>query len=260
MNVIDQIHQHRSIRKYKPDPVPRDMLHDVISAGIRASSSGNMQSYSIIVSQDEDLRRELYNAHRKQDMILDAPLMITFCADFHRMRQWLKLRQAPDNFDNFLAFMIGSIDAILVSQNVALAAESKGLGICYLGSTLVFADRVGEVLQLPDTVVPVVGFCMGFPDEDPELRHRLPYHALVHEGTYREYDQGDIENAYRHKEQIDWERYMASPGLQDRVETHGVENLAQLYTTLKYTRDFHQKYSRKLLSYLTDKGFMNHGE
>ncbi len=260
MSVIDHIHQHRSIRKYTGDPVPRDTLRDVLSAGIRASSSGNMQSYSIIVSQKEDLRRELYEAHRQQDMILDAPVLITFCADFHRMRQWLKLRQAPDNFDNFLAFMIGAIDAVLVSQNVALAAESEGLGICYLGSTLVFADQVGKVLQLPDTVVPVVGFCMGFPDEDPELRHRLPYHALVHEGTYQEYDKEDIESIYHQKEHIDWERYMASPRLQEKAEKRGVENLAQLYTTLKYTKDFHQAYSRELLSYLTEKKFMNHGD
>jgi len=260
MTVIDQIHQHRSIRKYKPDSVPRDTMREVISAGIRASSSGNMQSYSIIISQDEDLRGELFEAHQRQDMILDAPVLITFCADFHRMRQWLKLRQAPDNFDNFLAFMIGAIDAILVSQNVALAAESKGLGICYLGSTLVFADQVGEVLQLPDTVVPVVGFCMGFPDESPEKRHRLPYHALVHEGTYHAYDKKDIESSYHHKEQIDWERYMSSSHLRERVEKSGVDNLAQLYTTLKYTRDFHQEYSRKLLSHLTEKGFMNHGD
>lgn len=259
MNVIQQIHHHRSIRKFKSDQVPDETVQAILSAGIRASSSGNMQSYSIIVTRDPDRRRALFQAHRKQEMILDAPIFLTFCADFHRMREWLRLNDAPDNFDNFLAFMIGAIDAVLVSQNAALAAESQGLGICYLGSTLVFADEVGQVLQLPETVVPVVGFCLGYPDEDPDLRHRLPYRGLVHQETYNDYTKEDIRDVYREKEDIDWQRYLASPRLRQQVEAQGIENLAQLYTTAKYTQAFHQEYSRKLLDYLARKGFMNHG-
>lgn len=259
MNVIDQIHKHRSIRKYKPDPVPEDTLQKILSAGIRASSSGNMQSYSIILIKEEEQRKDLYLALGEQPMVLDAPIFVTFCADFHRMRQWVALRDAADNFDNFLAFMIGAIDAILVSQNVALAAESEGLGICYLGGTLVNCDRVGKTLHLPKNVVPVVGFCLGYPDEDPALRHRLPFDGLVHEGGYQAYTKEDIDRIYHKKEQVDWERYMKSSRLRKLVKQQGVENLAQLYTGVKYTRDFYQEYSRKILAYLEEQGFMNNG-
>ena len=105
MSVIEQIHQHRSIRKYKPDPVPEDLLNMVLEAGIRASSSGNMQTYSIIVTGEKTLREQLYKAHFDQNMVLQAPLLLTFCADFHRMRQWLRISNAQDSFDNFMSFM-----------------------------------------------------------------------------------------------------------------------------------------------------------
>jgi len=90
-------------------------------------------------------------------------------------------------FDNFMSFMIAAIDAILVSQNVALAAESQGLGICYIGSTLANCDQIGRILKLPHNVVPVVGFSLGYPDEDPALRDRLPLDGLVHYETYEDY-------------------------------------------------------------------------
>ena len=80
-------------------------------------------------------------------MVLDAPVLLTFCADFHRMRHWLQVSDAPDSFDNFMSFMVAAIDATLVSQNVALAAESLGLGICYMGSTLANCDQIGRILQ-----------------------------------------------------------------------------------------------------------------
>ena len=104
-------------------------LTEVLDAGVRASSSGNMQTYSIIVTRDRALREQLYEPHMEQEMVLDAPALLTFCADFRRMRHWLRLSAAPDNFDNFMSFMIAAIDATLVSQNVALAAEARGLGL-----------------------------------------------------------------------------------------------------------------------------------
>ena len=174
LTTIKQIHAHRSIRRYKPDPIPGSLLNKILEAGIRASSSGNMQTYSIIATGDLALREQLYQAHFEQNMVLEAPLLLTFCADFRRMRQWLRISNAPDNFDNFMSFMIAAIDAILVSQNVALAAESEGLGICYLGSTFSNCDQVGKILQLPSSVVPVVGFTLGYANEDPELPRSPP--------------------------------------------------------------------------------------
>ncbi|MCO6451666.1 MAG: nitroreductase family protein [Caldilineales bacterium] len=249
--------RHRSIRAYKGDPVPDDILTNILEAGVRASSSGNMQTYSIIVTRDLELRKQLYIPHMNQKMVLEAPVLLTFCADFHRMRHWLRVSDAPDNFDNFMSFMIAAIDAILVSQNVALAAESYGLGICYMGSTLANCDRIGEILNLPPNVVPVVGFSLGYPDEDPAPRDRLPLSGLVHYETYQDYDDDAIREIYREREVKGWERYMASERLRKLVEKSGVENLAQLYTVVKYTRESHQGYSQRVLDYLARQDFMN---
>ncbi|MCD4684704.1 MAG: nitroreductase family protein [Anaerolineae bacterium] len=257
--VFETIHRHRSIRQYKPDPVPNDLLRDILAAGIRASSSGNMQAYSIIVTQDRALREKLYIPHMEQSMVLDAPVLITFCADFHRMRGWLRASNAALSFDNFMSFMIGTIDAVLVSQNVALAAEAQGLGICYLGSTLANCDQIGALLNVPPHVVPVAGFTLGYPDEDPDPRDRLPLEGLVHYETYQDYDAARTKAVYREREVKGWERYMKLPELKAMIEESGVENLAQVYTTVKYTRGTHQAFSRTVLDYLAAQGFMEHG-
>jgi nitroreductase len=257
MDVFEVIHSHRSIRKYKPDPIPDDLLREIMEAGIRASSSGNMQTYSIIVTTERALREQLYEPHMKQAMVLDAPVLLTFCADFHRMRRWLLLSDATDGFDNFMSFMVAAIDAILVSQNVALAAEAKGLGICYLGSTLANCNAVGRILKLPSNVVPVVGYSLGYPDEDPDPRDRLPLEGLVHKEVYEDYSDTRIRQVYRDRERKGWERYMSMPRLRKMVAESGVQNLAQLYTTVKYSRESHQGYSKTILEYLRDQDFMN---
>lgn len=258
MDIIQQIQQHRSIRRYQDREIPEEILKDILQAGIRASSSGNMQAYSIIVTTESDLKAELLEPHLQQSMVVEAPALVTFCADFHRMRRWLALREAPDNFDNFFSFLIGAIDAILVSQNAALAAESHGLGICYLGSTLSNCRKIGRILQVPDNVLPVVGFTLGYPAEDPERRHRLPYSSLVHEETYQEYSDEEILEAYREKEVVGWKRYLGSDRLRKLVEEAGVTNLAELYTTVKYTRGNYQAISRRLLAALQEKDFFHH--
>ena len=259
MNVIEQIHEHRSIRKYKSEPIPEDLLDVILEAGIRTSSSGNMQTYSIIVTRDPGLLEQLLEPHLQQTMVIDAPVLLTFCADFHRMRRWLALSNAPDNFDNYFSFIVAAIDAILVSQTVALAAESKGLGICYLGSTFANADQIGGILNLPKNVVPVTGFSLGYPAENPELRDRLPASGLIHKEKYQSISDEKLLDMYQEREKKGWQRYMQSKWIKERSQKSGVENLAQLYTIVKYTKPSHQGYSGKLLDYLSRQDFMNNG-
>ncbi len=258
MNAIhEQIHQHRSIRKYKKEPVPDEVLNRVLSAALRTSSSGNMQSYSVIVTTDEKIRQSLLPAHFDQSMVTEAPVLVTFCADFHRMRRWLSLRAAPDNFGNFMSFMIAAIDATLAAQTAAIAAEAEGLGICFMGTTLASCDQIAEILKCPDHVVPVVGFSLGYPDETPVDRDRLPLDAIVHRNVYRSETDDEILAAYHDREKAGWKRYNESCELRARIEESGVQNLAQVYTKLKYTRESHVGYSKTVLECLRDRGFMD---
>ena len=257
MDALDTILNHRSIRRYKPDPVSDELLEEVLAAGIRASSYGNMNAYSIVVSRDRATRERLLAPLKMQQMVLDAPAQVTFCADFRRMRKWLAVNDAPDNFDDFFSFMIGAIDAALVAQNAALAAEARGLGICYIGATLGNAHLVGEVLELPEGVVPITGFALGWPDgELPALKDRLPFEALVHYERYDDRDDAGIEEIHQDRNKAGWDRYMAVPRLREQITESGVENLAQVYTTLKYTPELHKKHTATLLAYLRKQGFL----
>ncbi len=248
--------RHRSIRKYKDKAVPEDIIDSILESSTKASSSGNMQAYSIIVTKDVNVKRKLSPLHFNQSMVMEAPVFITFCADFHRMRRWVKLSHAPDNFDNFMSFMIASIDAILASQNAALAAESHGLGLCYLGTTLANCGKIAKVLNCPKNVVPVVGFSLGYPDEAPKERRRLPLKGIVHYDIYKEYSDEEILTIYKDKEISGWKRYNEVPELRKMVLDSGVKNLAQIYTKLKYSRESHIEYSRTIYNCLIDQNFL----
>jgi hypothetical protein len=105
-------------------------------------------------------------------------------------------------------------------------------------------------------VVPVVGFSLGYPDEDPPLRDRLPLEALVHRETYRDDAPEEIQAHYNEKEVKGIARYLDSPELRSFIEMSGAENLAQIYTKVKYTRESHLQYSETVLNYLKAQGFM----
>jgi hypothetical protein len=216
-----------------------------------------MQAYSIIVTTDPNLRQELLVPHFHQKMVTEAPVLLTFCADFHRMRQWLEINEAPPNFDNLMSFMIASIDAILASQNAVLAAEAEGLGICYMGTTLASCQEIARILKCPANVIPVVGFSLGFPNEEPLFRDRLPLQGVVHRETYSDYSAERLSEIYREKEVMGLQRYQSQPELRALIETAGAKNLAQIYTKAKYTRDSHLKYSQDLFDFLKQQNFLN---
>ncbi|MDA3822843.1 MAG: nitroreductase family protein, partial [Bacteroidales bacterium] len=114
---------HKTIRKYKTDPISDELLNTILQAGTRASTTGNMQVYSIVVTKSDEMKDKLAPCHFNQPMIKAAPVVLTFCADFNRFNKWCKARKAEPGYDNFLSFMTAAIDALLVAQNVCIAAE-----------------------------------------------------------------------------------------------------------------------------------------
>ncbi len=227
--------------------MPAKVLDEVLLAGSRASTTGNMQVYSIIVTKNEKIRRQLWEAHFKQDMVLQAPVHLTFCADFNRFTRWCEQRKASPGYDNFLSFFTGAIDALLASQNVALAAESNGLGICYLGTATYMADRIVEILDLPELVVPVACMVVGYPDEQPGLTDRLPLDGVVHEEKYRDYLPEDIDRIYNEKE--------ASQQTKELLAINKKETLAQIFTDNRYTEKDNIYFSKQFLRTIVKQGF-----
>jgi len=248
----DLINNHRSIRRYSSQPVSNALLQEILYASTRASTTGNMQVYSIIVTTDPSLKEKLWEVHFRQNMVKEAPLVLTFCADFNRFNTWCGLRKADPGYDNFLSFMTGAVDALLAAQNCALAAEEYGLGICYLGTTLYNTEKIIEILELPQSVIPVTTLVMGYPDEQPALTDRLPVEAVVHHEKYRNYSSADIDRLYSEKE--------SSVLTAKLLEENKLETLAQVFTEKRYTRKDNVAFSKKLLEVLEKQGFMRNEE
>lgn len=249
---MDTLLKHRSIRKFKSDPVTEESLEIILNAAIRASNTGNMQAYSIIVTRDPQTKSKLWEAHFKQDMVLQAPIHLTFCADFHRFSRWCEFRKADPGYDNFLSFLTGAIDAVIASQNAVIAAEDAGLGICYLGTVTWMADRFIEILELPDLVVPVAAISLGYRDEEPGLTDRLPLEGVVHQEKYQLYTSDLIDRLYKEKESLNETLAL--------LEENKKETLAQVFTDNRYTRKDNRSFSVKFLQTLRKQGFMNNGE
>ncbi len=250
MDTLQTLLGHKTIRKYKSDPIDEALLNKLLEAGIRASTTGNMQLYSIIVSKDADKRKELCKMHFGQKMVEQAPVLLTFCADFNRFNKWCRQRDADPGYDNFLSFFTAAIDALLVAQNVAVAAEAHGLGICYLGTTTYQADKLVDFFNLPEGVIPVTTLVVGYPDEEPEQADRLPDSGVIHQETYRDYSIDDIESIYFEKENL--------PQTARLIEENQLDNLAQIFTYKRYTRKDNLHFSRVFLDVIRDQGYMNH--
>jgi len=247
--MIEAIKNHRSIRKYQKKEIPANLLEEILLAGTRASTTGNMQVYSVIVTTDNVLKEKLWECHFKQDMVLQAPVILTFCADFNRFSKWCMINEAKPGYNNFLSFFTAAIDAMLVAQNVCLEAENKGLGICYLGTTTYMAEKIINVLKLPELVVPVTTVVLGYSDEEPGLTDRLPLGAVLHHETYQNYSEKSIKQLFSEKEQMEFYKNI--------VKENGLENLAQVFAQKRYTRNDNVFFSKALLSVLEKQGFMN---
>ena len=139
--MLENMKNRRTIRKYTTQDIPDALLNELLEVAARASNTGNMQLYSVVITRDKTNKEKLAPAHFNQPMITAAPVVLTFCADANRFVKWAELRDAVAGFDNFQTFIASTIDAMLFAQSFCTAAEEKGLGICYLGTTAYNADK-----------------------------------------------------------------------------------------------------------------------
>ena len=246
--ISDILLNRRTIRKYTSVTVEEELLRKILTMGCRASTTGNMQVYSVVINRDDEKKRELAPLHFNQKMITEAPVVLTFCADFNRFNRWCRLKRAEPGYDNFLSFVTAAIDALLVAQTVCIAAESEGLGICYLGTTTYNAHRIIEVLKLPKGVVPITTVTLGWPAEKPEQVDRLPLEAILHNETYSDYTSEKIDEYYSGKEE--------RSDSQQFINENNKETLAQVFTDVRYKKADNIHFSKILLQVLKDQGFM----
>ncbi len=239
---------HKTIRKYLAKGIEDDVLNEILECGIRASNTGNMQLYSIIVTRDPNKKELLAPFHFNQPMVRNAPVILTICYDFNRFSKWCSLNGAQTNFSNLLWLLNGAVDASILSQNICIAAENRGLGICYLGTVLYNAPEISKVLNLPAGVIPITSITLGYPDQVVEKTDRLPLNSVVHWEEYQDYSDDRIQSIYSEKEKLESSKQF--------VQENGKGNLAQVYAEVRYKSADNRYFSGKLLEMLVAQGFV----
>ena len=244
---MESLKQRRTIRKYQQKDISADLLNDLLETSFRASTVGNMQVYSVIVTRDAERKAKLAPAHFNQPMVQTAPVVLTFCIDLRRFSKWCEQRKAEPGYNNFEWFVTGAVDTLLVAQTFCVAAEEKGLGICYLGTTTYNPQMIVEALELPELVFPIATGTVGGPAEQPEQVDRLPLEAIVHEEVYHDYTPQDIDRFYAYKESL--------PENKQFVLENNKETLAQVFTDVRYTKKDSEAMSENLLNIMKKQGF-----
>lgn len=241
--------KRRSIRRYSRQDVSDELLNELFEVAARASNTGNMQLYSVIVTRDREAKERQAPFHFNQSMATEAPVVLTFCADANRFVRWADNRRASAGFDNLQTFLASAIDAMLLAQAFCDAAEACGLGICFLGTTAYNADKFIAEYRLPRLVVPLVTVTVGYPEEPlPEQPERLPAEAFIHRETYTDYTPEAIDRLYRAKEELETNR--------EYTRINNRETLAQVFTDIRYTRKNNEYFSEVFLQVLKDQGFL----
>ncbi|NIY83102.1 oxygen-insensitive NADPH nitroreductase [Vibrio hepatarius] len=179
---------HRSIRKFTAQPIDKEQLDTILQAGLAASSSSMLQVVSVIRVTDKEKRQQLAKYAGNQAYVDSAAEFLVFCIDYQRHATINPQVQA----DFTELTLIGAVDSGIMAQNCLLAAESMGLGGVYIGGLRNNAQHVDELLGLPQNTAVLFGMCLGHPDQDPEVKPRLPAHVVVHENQYQQLDLDDI--------------------------------------------------------------------
>ncbi len=239
--------QRRTIRRYQEKDVTPALLNELMEIACRASTVGNMQTYSVVITHDAAMKEKLSPAHFNQPMVKKAPVVLTFCVDLNRFSKWCEQRQAIPGYDNLQWFVTGAVDALLAAQTFCVAAEEKGLGICYLGTTTYNPNQIIDALQLPKLVFPITTITLGWPDELPEQVDRLPLEAILHQETYHDYSVEDIDRLYAYKESL--------PENLKFIAENNKETLAQVFTDVRYKKADSEFFSEVLLETLKKQGF-----
>ncbi len=246
----DYFASRATVRAYDPERhISEELLDSILERAMRAPTTGNMQLYTIIVTRDPERKAALTPLHFNQPASTGADVLLTVCADFNRFTRWCQLSKADPGYDNLLSFMSAMTDAVIVAQQIVTIAETEGLGTCYLGTVTYNADKISELLNLPELVIPVACISLGYPAAPAQQCERLPLKAVVHSEQYRTDSDADIIELFKTKDEYE-------PNKQFVVD-NDKETLAQVFTDIRYPRALNESVSSMLEKLLRDKGFLS---
>ena len=240
--------QHRSIRKFTLQDIDEQTLDLILKSACNGSTMGNMQLYSIIVTKDKEKMKTMAPYHFNQPIATNAPVILTFVADVNRFNKYCDYREAETGaYSNLQSYHWAVIDAVIAAQNACVAAESLGLGICWLGTITYNADKFIEAMNLPKLTLPVACIALGYPDENPELTDKLPLEAIVHYENYNDYNKESIDWLYAEKE--------AHENTKKLLIENNLPNLARIFTERRYKKADNEHFAKILEDVIKTQNF-----
>jgi len=207
--VIDLIMKRKSIRAYESRPIPPDVREQILTAAMRAPTAGNMMLYSILEVHDQSMKERLVETCDNQPFIAEAPLVLVFLADYQRWYDYFKFAGVETHLlkggEEMVRpaegdLMLACCDALIAAQTAVLAAESLGLGSCYIGDILENYENHKEMFNLPPYAIPIGMLCIGYPTEEERQREqtrRFEPEFIVFQDRYRRLSGEDFERMFQ---------------------------------------------------------------
>ena len=235
-NTIKQLFERKSVRVYQDKPIEAKEKQLIFNAAIQAPTAGNMTLYSIIDIQDQAIKEKLAKTCDNQPFIAKAPMVLVFCADCKKWYDTYLEAGCTPRKPGAGDLMLAVTDAAIAAQNAVVAAESFGIGSCYIGDIMENCEEQRRLLKLPEYVFPAVMLVFGWPTEQQKHRPkpvRFEQKHIVHENTYRSMDGEELRNMF-----------------EGRCGQKSFEDWTAAFCGRKYNSDFSKEMTRSVEEYL----------
>jgi len=259
-SILDVVMERASVREFdRETKVSEKVAKQILLAGIRAPSAGNIQPRTFIVVQDENVKEQLYELCEEQAFMKDAPLWIVVCADVHRHLRAADLTGVDYDYTGILPFTFSVLDAALSLENMVIAAEALGLGSVIIGSVIEHPQKAKHILNLPSHSLALSILCVGYPKKKPSMRAKWDYDIIVCKDQYRDISRNDVLQYWKRFILSDLKRLGKAMSL-NRVEKlirEGKQvNYGPVYAG-HYKQDFINSTNEKLTEFLVNQGFLH---
>lgn len=237
-SVIEQLKERKSVRVFTDRPIMAEETAVILEAAVNAPTAGNQQLYTIIHVTDAQLKAELAESCDHQPFIAKAPLVLVFCADCRKWYQAFLESGCEPRLPGVGDLMLAVSDTNIAAQNAVVAAQSLGIGSCYIGDIMENAEKQRELLKLPPYVFPAAMLVFGYPTEQQLGRPKPPrsdMRHIVHENGYRDMDADELKQM-----------------LSVKAGTQDYDEWIRAFCNRKYNSDFSREMTRSVGVFLDD--------
>lgn len=236
--IIRSLHARKSVRAFEDREIPAEAKRAILNAACQAPTAGNQQLYTILDITDQAIKDRLVETCDHQPFIGRAKLVLIFCADLSKWRRAFECAGAQPRRPGPGDLLLAVTDAAIAAQNAVTAAESLGIGSCYIGDIMENCEIHRELLHLPEYVFPAAMLVFGYPTRQQLERakpERLKLEHIVHENGYRVMEEDELRAMFA-----------------DRCAARGFDEWMQAFCARKYNSDFSVEMSRSVAQYLKD--------